>query len=121
VPRSAIIGAGLIALVLTAGVRYTVRLLQRPAAAAVAGAGTRVVVMGAGEGAAQVIRAMLRSPSSPYVPVALLDDDPTKRTLRVMGVPVAGNRYAMTDVVREYGADAVLIAIPSAAPTWFAS
>ncbi|RSM72267.1 polysaccharide biosynthesis protein [Actinoplanes sp. ATCC 53533] len=114
VPRSAIIGAGLIALVLTAGVRYTVRLLNDQRLRPSPEAGTRVVVMGAGEGATQVIRAMLRSPFSPYVPVALLDDDPTKRTLRVMGVPVAGDRYAMADVVRQYGADAVLIAIPSA-------
>jgi FlaA1/EpsC-like NDP-sugar epimerase len=31
-----------------------------------------------------------------------------------MGVPVAGNRHAMAEVVRRFGADAVLIAIPSA-------
>jgi FlaA1/EpsC-like NDP-sugar epimerase len=114
VPRSAIIGAGLIALVLTAGVRYAVRLLNDQRLRPSPVAGTRVVVMGAGEGATQVIRAMLRSPFSPYVPVALLDDDPTKRTLRVMGVPVAGTRQAMADVVRQFNADAVLIAIPSA-------
>jgi FlaA1/EpsC-like NDP-sugar epimerase len=114
VPRSAIIGAGLIALVLTAGVRYAVRLLHDQRLRPSPEAGTRVVVMGAGEGATQVIRAMLRSPFSPYVPVALLDDDPAKRTLRVMGVPVAGNRYAMAEVVRRFDADAVLIAIPSA-------
>src|SRR5690349_15829971 len=114
VPRSAIIGAGLIALVLTAGVRYAVRLLNDQRLRPSPEAGTRVVVMGAGAGATQVIRAMLRSPFSPYVPVALLDDDPAKRTLRVMGVPVAGNRQAMAEVVRRYSADAVLIAIPSA-------
>ncbi len=114
VPRSAIIGAGLIALVLAAGVRYAVRLLRDQRLRPSPEHGTRVVVMGAGEGAAQVIRAMLRSPFSPYVPVALLDDDPAKRTLQIMGVPVAGNRHAMAEVVRRYAADAVLIAIPSA-------
>jgi FlaA1/EpsC-like NDP-sugar epimerase len=114
VPRSAIIAAGLIALVLAAGVRYLVRLLNDSRLRPSPESGTRVVVVGAGEGAAQVIRAMLRSPVSPYIPVALLDDDPTKRTLRIMGVPVAGNRHAMADVVRRYEADAVLIAIPSA-------
>jgi FlaA1/EpsC-like NDP-sugar epimerase len=114
VPRSAIIAAGLIALVLTAGVRYAVRLLNDQRLRPSPEPGTRVVVMGAGEGATQVIRAMLRSPFSPYVPVALLDDDPAKRTLRVMGVPVAGNRHAMAEVVRRFSADAVLIAIPSA-------
>ncbi len=113
VPRSAIIAAGLIGLVLAAAVRYIARLFNdqrlRPSAG-----GARVVVMGAGEGGAQAIRSMLRNPSSPYVPVALLDDDPGKRTLRVMGVPVAGTRHRMAEVVQRYRADTVLIAIPSA-------
>ncbi|MFI1993711.1 polysaccharide biosynthesis protein [Actinoplanes sp. NPDC020271] len=114
VPRSAIIGAGLIGLVLAAGVRYAVRLLHDQRLRPRPEPGSRVVVMGAGEGATQVIRAMLRSPSSPYVPVALLDDDPAKRALQIMGVPVAGTRHAMADVVRRFHADTVVIAIPSA-------
>jgi len=114
VPRSAIIASGLIALVLQAGVRYTARLLQDSRLRPSPEQGSRVVVMGAGEGAAQVVRAMLRTPSSRYVPVALLDDDPRKRSLRIMGVPVTGNRQALPEVVRRYRADAVLIAIPSA-------
>ncbi|WP_229071116.1 nucleoside-diphosphate sugar epimerase/dehydratase [Actinoplanes sp. DH11] len=114
VPRSSIIAAGLITLVLAAGVRYTVRLLKDNRLRPSPEHGIRVVVMGAGEGATQVIRAMLRSPRSPYVPVALLDDDPAKRTYRIMGVPVAGNRDAMADVVRRFDAEAVVIAIPSA-------
>jgi FlaA1/EpsC-like NDP-sugar epimerase len=113
-PRSAIIAAGLITLVLTAGVRYGARMLNDHRLRPSAEFGTRVVVVGAGEGAAQVIRAMLRSPVSPYIPVALLDDDPSKRALRLMGVPVAGNRRDMPEVVARYRADAVLIAIPSA-------
>ncbi|BCY13026.1 nucleoside-diphosphate sugar epimerase/dehydratase [Actinoplanes sp. L3-i22] len=114
VPRSAIIGAGLIGLVLAAGVRYAVRLLHDQRLRPSPEPGSRVVVMGAGEGATQVIRAMLRSPSSPYVPVALLDDDPTKRARQVMGVKVAGTRHAMAEVVRRFRADTVVIAIPSA-------
>ncbi|WP_436529131.1 polysaccharide biosynthesis protein [Actinoplanes sp. HUAS TT8] len=114
VPRSAIIGAGLIGLVLAAGIRYAVRLLRDQRLRPNPEPGSRVVVMGAGEGATQVIRAMLRSPSSPYVPVALLDDDPAKRALQIMGVPMAGNRHAMAEVVRRFHADTVVIAIPSA-------
>jgi FlaA1/EpsC-like NDP-sugar epimerase len=114
-PRSAIIAAGLIALVLASAVRYVSRLFHdqrlRPSAG-----GARVVVMGAGEGGAQAIRSMLRNPASPYIPVALLDDDPGKRALRVMGVPVAGNRYRMAEVVQRFRATTVLLAIPSAGP-----
>jgi FlaA1/EpsC-like NDP-sugar epimerase len=113
VPRSAIIAAGLIALVLASAVRYIARIFNdqrlRPS-----DGGARVVVMGAGEGGAQAIRSMLRNPSSPYIPVALLDDDSSKRSLRVMGIPVAGNRHRMAEVVQRYRANTVLIAIPSA-------
>jgi FlaA1/EpsC-like NDP-sugar epimerase len=58
--------------------------------------------------------AMLRNPDSPLVPVALLDDDPTKRNLRIMGVPVAGTRTDLARVAHELDAGTLLIAIPSA-------
>jgi FlaA1/EpsC-like NDP-sugar epimerase len=113
-PRSAIIASGMIALVLTAGVRYSVRLLEERRRRPSYEQARRVIVIGAGEGGEQVVRAMLRSPTSPYVPMALLDDDPAKRSLRIMGVPVIGTRDRLADAVRSLRADAVLIAIPSA-------
>ncbi|MDQ3980202.1 MAG: polysaccharide biosynthesis protein, partial [Actinomycetota bacterium] len=66
------------------------------------------------EGASQVIRAILRNPDSAYFPVALLDDDPKKRNLRLMGVPVVGTRQKLAEAAERYGANALLIAIPSA-------
>jgi FlaA1/EpsC-like NDP-sugar epimerase len=113
-PRSAIIASGMIALVLTAGVRYSVRLLEERRMRPSYERARRVIVIGAGEGGEQVVRAMLRSPTSPYVPMALLDDDPAKRSLRIMGVPVIGTRDRLADAVHTMRADAVLIAIPSA-------
>jgi FlaA1/EpsC-like NDP-sugar epimerase len=114
VPRSAIIASGLVALVLTAGTRYAVRLLRERRLRPSAERAHRVVVIGAGEGAAQVVHAMLRSPTNPYLPVALLDDNPSKRSLRIMGVPVVGTRDDLAEAVRSTRADCVLIAIPSA-------
>lgn len=78
------------------------------------GAGSRVVIFGAGDGAARVIAAMLRHPTGGYVPVALLDDDPAKRRLRLHGIPVQGDREALPRVTTSSGADTLLIAIPSA-------
>jgi FlaA1/EpsC-like NDP-sugar epimerase len=113
-PRSAIIASGMIALVLTGGVRYGVRLRAERRLRPCFERAHRVIVVGAGEGGAQVVGAMLRSPASPYVPMALLDDDPAKRSLRIMGVPVIGTRDKLAEAVRTFRADAVLIAIPSA-------
>ena len=41
---------------------------------------------------------MLWDDKSTYVPVALLDDDPTKRNLTVRGVRVIGDRSALRTV-----------------------
>lgn len=114
VPGTAPAGAGVIALVLMAGVRYCWRLAierrRRPS-----GDGCRrLLVFGAGEGAAQVVPALLRDPDSPYLPVGLLDDSPAKRKLRIMGVPVLGNRTQMVEAAIATGADTLLIAMPSA-------
>jgi len=111
---SVALGAGPIAVVLMAAKRFKLRHLAerrlRPAAQTL----SRVVVIGAGEAGAQVVNAMLRSPDSPYDPVALIDDDPMRRNLRISGVPVLGTRADLPFVVDSLRADVVLIAVPSA-------
>ncbi len=115
VPLSVTVVGALLALLLMAGVRYLWRLLLerslRPASTA-----TRVIVFGAGEGGVQLITAMLRNPASPYLPVAMIDDDPGKRNLRVMGVPVVGGRDALAREAKRLDARYLVIAVPSAGP-----
>jgi FlaA1/EpsC-like NDP-sugar epimerase len=116
VPLSTPLIGGFIALVLMAGIRYARRFdaerRRRPSTAAAEA--ERIIVFGAGEGGAQMITAMLRDPENPYVPVALLDDDVTKRNLRILGVPVVGTRERLSAAAAAYHAKVVLIAIPSA-------
>lgn len=116
VPLSVAIIGAIIALVIMAGVRYLWRLLLERSLRPSADSATRVVVFGAGEGGVQVITAMLRSPSSPYLPIALFDDDPGKRQLRVMGVPVVGGRESLVREAKRLDARVLVIAIPSAGP-----
>ena len=73
-----------------------------------------VVVFGAGDGGAQIVRAMLGNPKGTYVPVALLDDDPAKRNLRIQGVPVLGTRGDLERVTKATGSSVFVIAIPTA-------
>lgn len=74
----------------------------------------RVVVFGAGDGGMQVIRAMLSSPKSPFVPVCLLDDNPDLRNLRTKSVRVMGGRAWIKTAAERYGATKMIVAIPSA-------
>lgn len=105
-----------LALVGSTTIRYLVRLSgdrdRRPAHAEA----QRAIVVGAGEGGAQILNATLRNPDSPYLPVALVDDDPRKQRLEVRGVTVLGTRADIPRIAAETGATSLLIAIPSADP-----
>ncbi len=114
VPRTVPFVASFLALVAAAAVRYAFRLWQEQRRRPSASTSRRVVVLGAGEAGAQIVRTMLRNPASPYLPVALLDDDPGKRALRLHGVRVEGCRDDLVAVAERRDADAVLLAIPSA-------
>jgi FlaA1/EpsC-like NDP-sugar epimerase len=113
-PRSAVLAGGVIALVMMGSVRYLWRLnIDRRLRPGEEGRG-RLIVFGAGEAGAQVLTAIQRDPQSRYFPIALLDDDADKRNLRILGVPVRGDRTALPKVAAETDADTLLIAIPSA-------
>jgi FlaA1/EpsC-like NDP-sugar epimerase len=113
VPLSLVVFAPIATLVGAAAIRYAWRLThdnrRRPGDDAVA-----TIVVGAGSAGTQAIRALLDSPDSPYLPVALLDDDPRKGNLVIKGVPVLGAVSAMGRVAAETGATALILAIPSA-------
>ena len=111
-PMSAIWFAGVVGLVLMAGIRYAWRLLlerrNRPGLNA-----DRMIVFGAGDGGDQAIRAMLQAPHSPYLPVAILDDDPLKKRLSIKGVRVLGGSSDIAEVAKAVSATVFLVAMPS--------
>ena len=74
----------------------------------------RVMIIGAGEGGAMVIREIKNSNKISFYPVCVIDDDPTKRGMRVGGVPVVGTRDDIVDKAKKYRVDQIFLAIPSA-------
>jgi FlaA1/EpsC-like NDP-sugar epimerase len=80
-------------------------------------AGVKVIVFGAGHAGTALIRHLLAEPGAAYRPVALLDDDPAKRRLRVCGIPVLGDRTKMAEVAAATGATVLVIAIARASGT----
>jgi FlaA1/EpsC-like NDP-sugar epimerase len=73
----------------------------------------RAIVFGAGEGGEQVIDA-LRGSHSPFLPVALLDDSPTKRHVQIRQLRVAGGKNEIPATAKLVQADTLIVAIPSA-------
>jgi FlaA1/EpsC-like NDP-sugar epimerase len=72
----------------------------------------RAVVVGAGDQARRLLETM--RPESGWQVLALYDEDPATRGLRIAGVPVRGNLQALqhTDECRK--ADYVIVAVPAA-------
>lgn len=114
VPQSVPLIASTIVVCMSGGVRYLWRLFYerrlRPAGDVL----EPIVVIGAGEAGQQIITAMLRNPSGRFLPVALIDDDPLKRHLRIRGVPVSGTRDDLGAVAAAHRATVALLAVPTA-------
>ena len=114
VPLSAVIGGAVIAFVFMCGTRYWVRLREERRRRPDGGEAERVLVVGAGEAGRQLISSMVRDPNGRYLPVAILDDDPDKRNLRIRGIPVVGTTSDVVRAIDDAEATTVLVAIPSA-------
>src|SRR6478672_9362790 len=112
-PLSAVIGAGIIAFVGMGGARYIARQLLEQRRRALALDRERAIIFGAGDGGERTIRAMLFDSDSPYVPVALLDDDPRKRNLTIRGVRVLGDRTHIASLADRFDATALIMAVPT--------
>ena len=71
----------------------------------------KIIVFGAGDAGAMLIYRLAMQPDAAYRPVAILDDDPAKRRLRINGVPVFGGRDQMSEAAASTGARMLVIAI----------
>ena len=75
---------------------------------------TRVLLAGAGEGGAKVVRDIIRNPSLGLEPVGIVDDDRRKQGRSLLGVPVLGTTAQIPTLVERLDVEQVLLAIPSA-------
>jgi FlaA1/EpsC-like NDP-sugar epimerase len=88
-------------------VAFAARLRSRPPAPTA----ERIIVFGAGDAGTQFIGRLAARSGAAYRPVAILDDDPLKRRLRICGVPVLGGRAQLAQVAASTGARVLVIAI----------
>ena len=109
VPRSTTVIAFPFAIVFMGITRYVKRLFvdsrSRPIEA------QRVLVYGAGALGMSIIPRLMRDPQSPYLPVGVIDDDPSKRNFRIASVAVVGTGADLVAAVKRTGAQALIISI----------
>src|SRR5438445_1671493 len=114
-PRSVIILTGLLSAGFLAGIRLAVRWF-REWLPIIGPTSRRAVIIGAGNAGEALVRDLQANPSHNYRPVAFLDDDRIKRKSRIHGVPVVGGIHDIKSAVKNYEAQEIIVAIPSATP-----
>ena len=115
-PRSAIIIEFLLSFIVLGGIRFASRIrqegLDEGGAPAVAGPPRPVLIYGAGEAGALLVREMRRNRALRLEPVAFLDDDRSKRGQRIYGIEVVGGAEDLPRVVAEREVAEVIVALP---------
>ncbi|TJX68388.1 polysaccharide biosynthesis protein [Soehngenia saccharolytica] len=74
----------------------------------------RVMIVGAGDAGAMILKEFKNHYSYQYRVVAFVDDDKTKQGKVIYGVPVLGNRNDIPKLAEKYNIDEIVIAMPSA-------
>jgi len=120
-PRSVLVIEGMLSFLLTGGTRFSLRVLKgvKSSEKGVALQGRpkalkRILVVGAGDAGAMIVREMRANPGLGLLPVGFVDDDVAKQGMCIHNVPVLGTRNDIPDLVARYGIEEVIIAMPTA-------
>ncbi len=115
-PRAVAALAPPVALLLMAAGRWGYRAIVTRAGARAGADRERALIYGAGNAGHQLVRLLTMEDAAPFRPVGLIDDDRSKRHLRLMGVPVLGDRSGLLQAAAMVDATTVILAISDAGP-----
>jgi FlaA1/EpsC-like NDP-sugar epimerase len=94
------------------GARFAVRAYTEHAQCSV----TReaALVVGAGQAGSAIVRELKHNQALPFQPIGFVDDDISKRGIRIHGIKVLGETADLPALIEKFDVKCVLIAIPSA-------
>ena len=102
------------AIFLIGGSRFIGRVLRETVFnVQIPGIPKRILIIGAGAAGAIGIRELKNSNYRDGYPIGIIDDDPDKQKLKLMGIPVLGTRQDIKRIVKAYKVEEVIIAMPS--------
>jgi FlaA1/EpsC-like NDP-sugar epimerase len=97
------------------GARVLARTLVERAKRGIVTRRKAALIVGAGDAGQMVIREMLKNPQLGYSPIGLVDDQESKKNMRLHGVRVLGTTLDLPRLLTDNRPDEVIIAIPSGA------
>jgi UDP-GlcNAc:undecaprenyl-phosphate GlcNAc-1-phosphate transferase len=106
--RSVFITNAIILGALIIGSRLSFRWLGDTAARSRA-TGDRALICGAGDGGVLLARELRNNASYRYVPMGFVDDDRTKQSRSILGLPVLGTTADIEQILDRHGPDVVIV------------
>ncbi len=118
-PRSVLVIDWLLSMTFVGGLRFTFRVMAESSASSNGSLLTSlrkkwVLVIGAGDAGAMVVRELQKNPQLNMKPIGFLDDDKGKKDSNIHGVPVMATLDELAYVLRTRHVDEGIIAMPSA-------
>lgn len=113
-PRSVYIISWLLMNIFIGGSRMSWRLLRDYILRDKASAGKKILIVGAGEAGAMLVREIQRNSQLGLSIAGFVDDNRHKKGLILLGIPVLGNRRDIPRLVSRLDIQEVIIAMPSA-------
>lgn len=74
----------------------------------------RTLIVGAGSTGEQILRDLNRNHDRKFYPIGFIDDDPAKHNLYIQGIRVLGATSNLSDIIKHYKVDSILISVLSA-------
>ena len=111
-PRSTFLIDMLLTVGFIGGARFVVRAYSEQARSTSLGVNTLIV--GAGRAGNLIVRELKSNPTLRYNPVGFVDNNPSKKGVRLQGVKVLGTTAHLPQLIESYQIARILIALPEA-------
>jgi FlaA1/EpsC-like NDP-sugar epimerase len=111
-PRSVVLIDLFLTIMVLGGARFAVRAYTERARSY--GAQRNTLIVGAGEAGSAIVRELKQNSSLNYNPVGFVDDNLSKKGVKIHGVRVLGSTDELHELILEYKVNCVMIAIPRA-------
>ncbi len=111
-PRSTFLIDMLLTVGFIGGARFVVRAYSEQARSTSLGVNTLIV--GAGRAGNLIVRELKSNPALRYNPVGFVDNNPSKKGVRLQGVKVLGTTAHLPQLIETYQVARILIALPEA-------
>ena len=112
-PRSILIISYFLVFIFSGGIRFAKRVYLQSFKKGTEGR-TRTLIVGAGDVGEQILRNILTSKDTPYLPIGFVDDSPAKKGVAIHGLEVLGKIEDIPKIADKREIEELIIALPTA-------